>query len=138
MALEAKPPDGPPCRARHERRSNAHSGATWCNARRWTCPSADGISSWMRRRHGTTTSSTRRAWRLRVYEMSIGDGQWKLWREENRSRQRFTATISDDGKRSQAAGEGLDGRTGRPTLTYIPQDQVGRVSLEQLTASGAR
>lgn len=33
----------------------------------------------------------------RVYEMSIGDGQWRLWREGEPFSQRFTATISDDG-----------------------------------------
>ncbi len=33
----------------------------------------------------------------RVYEMSIGDGQWKLWREGEPFAQRFAATISDDG-----------------------------------------
>ena len=33
----------------------------------------------------------------RVYEMSIGDGEWRLWREGEPFAQRFTATISDDG-----------------------------------------
>ena len=33
----------------------------------------------------------------RVYEMSIGDGRWALWREGEPFPQRFTATISDDG-----------------------------------------
>jgi len=33
----------------------------------------------------------------RVYEMSIGDGDWKLWRNGEPFDQRFTATISDDG-----------------------------------------
>src|SRR5438445_8788336 len=33
----------------------------------------------------------------RVYEMSIGDGEWKLWREGEPFSQRFTATISDAG-----------------------------------------
>jgi hypothetical protein len=33
----------------------------------------------------------------RIYEMSIGDGEWKLWREGEPFDQRFTATISDDG-----------------------------------------
>jgi hypothetical protein len=32
----------------------------------------------------------------RVYEMSVGDGEWKLWREGEPFAQRFTATISDD------------------------------------------
>jgi hypothetical protein len=33
----------------------------------------------------------------RVYEMSIGDGEWKLWREGEPFAQRFTAKISNDG-----------------------------------------
>ena len=33
----------------------------------------------------------------RVYEMSIGNGEWKLWREGEPFSQRFTATFSDDG-----------------------------------------
>ncbi|HUF60253.1 MAG TPA: hypothetical protein VMR89_12375 [Actinomycetota bacterium] len=33
----------------------------------------------------------------RVYEMSIGGGEWKLWREGEPFAQRFTATFSDDG-----------------------------------------
>ncbi len=33
----------------------------------------------------------------RVYEMSIGDGEWKLWREGEPFAQRFSATFSDDG-----------------------------------------
>jgi hypothetical protein len=33
----------------------------------------------------------------RVYQMSIGGGEWKLWREGEPFDQRFAATISDDG-----------------------------------------
>jgi hypothetical protein len=33
----------------------------------------------------------------RIYEMSIGNGEWKLWREGEPFSQRFIATISDDG-----------------------------------------
>jgi hypothetical protein len=33
----------------------------------------------------------------RIYEMSIGDGEWALWREGEPFSQRFTASISDDG-----------------------------------------
>jgi hypothetical protein len=32
----------------------------------------------------------------RVYEMTIGGGEWKLWRSGEPFDQRFTATISDD------------------------------------------
>jgi hypothetical protein len=34
----------------------------------------------------------------RVYDMSIGDGEWKLWRRGKPFAQRFTATFSEDGK----------------------------------------
>jgi hypothetical protein len=33
----------------------------------------------------------------RVYEMSIGDGEWKLWRQGEPFSQRFISTFSDDG-----------------------------------------
>ena len=33
----------------------------------------------------------------RVYEMSIGDGEWKLWRQGEPFAQRFSANLSDDG-----------------------------------------
>ena len=33
----------------------------------------------------------------RVYEMSIGNGEWKLWRDGEPFSQRFTGIFSDDG-----------------------------------------
>jgi hypothetical protein len=33
----------------------------------------------------------------RVYEMSIGSGEWRLWREGEPFNQRFFSTISEDG-----------------------------------------
>jgi hypothetical protein len=33
----------------------------------------------------------------RIYEMSIGNGEWKLWREGEPFSQRFTGTFSQDG-----------------------------------------
>jgi hypothetical protein len=33
----------------------------------------------------------------RIYEMRIGDGEWRLWREGEPFSQRFTGTFSDDG-----------------------------------------
>jgi hypothetical protein len=33
----------------------------------------------------------------RVYEMSIGDGEWRLWRAGEPFPQRFTGTFEDDG-----------------------------------------
>jgi len=41
----------------------------------------------------------------RVYEMSIGDGEWKLWREGEPFSQRFTGTFSDDGNTITARWE---------------------------------
>ncbi len=34
----------------------------------------------------------------RIYEMSLADGVWKLWRDGEPFSQRFTGTISEDGK----------------------------------------
>ena len=51
----------------------------------------------------------------RVYEMSIGDGEWRLWREGDPFAQRFVGTISDDGRtidgRWELAEDGDDWRT---------------------------
>jgi hypothetical protein len=48
----------------------------------------------------------------RVYQMSIGDGEWKLWREGAPFSQRFTAQFSDDGNtltgRWEIAGDGTN------------------------------
>jgi hypothetical protein len=48
----------------------------------------------------------------RVYEMSIGDGEWKRWRTGEPFAQRFTATFSDDGStivgRWEAAEDGTN------------------------------
>ena len=41
----------------------------------------------------------------RVYEMSIGDGEWKLWREGPPFDQRFTGRFSDDGNTIEARWE---------------------------------
>jgi hypothetical protein len=51
----------------------------------------------------------------RVYEMSIGNGEWVLWREGEPFAQRFTAAISADGNtitgRWETAEDGTDYRT---------------------------
>jgi hypothetical protein len=48
----------------------------------------------------------------RVYEMSVGDGAWRLWREGEPFSQRFTATFSEDGNtitgRWEIAEDGTD------------------------------
>jgi hypothetical protein len=58
----------------------------------------------------------------RVYEMSIGDGTWKLWRDGQPFPQRFTASIADDGGRIDARWEKAEGGTTYTTdfhLTYV-------------------
>jgi hypothetical protein len=44
----------------------------------------------------------------RVYEMSIDNRQWKLWREGEPFSQRFTATFSDDGNTMTARWEAAE------------------------------
>jgi hypothetical protein len=51
----------------------------------------------------------------RVYEMSIGGGEWKLWRDGEPFSQRFTAAIAEDGNtiegRWEAAKDGSNWET---------------------------
>jgi hypothetical protein len=51
----------------------------------------------------------------RVYEMSIGDGEWRLWREGDPFAQRFTARFEDGGDtivgRWELAEDGTNFRT---------------------------
>lgn len=47
---------------------------------------------------------------LRVYQMSLSDGVWKMWREAPGFFQRFTSAFSDDGKTITGRWEGsVDG-----------------------------
>jgi hypothetical protein len=41
----------------------------------------------------------------RVYQMSIGNGEWKLWREGEPFNQRFTARISEGGNKIEGRWE---------------------------------
>lgn len=57
----------------------------------------------------------------RVYEMSLNDGVWKIWRNAPGFFQRFTGTFSDDGRTISAFWEmSDDGKTWRRdfALTY--------------------
>ena len=66
----------------------------------------------------------------RVYEMSIGDGDWKLWREGEPFAQRFSATISDDGNTITGRWElARTGHVGDRLRPHLPQGQVGAASL---------
>ena len=51
----------------------------------------------------------------RVYEMSIGNGEWKLWRDGKPFSQRFTATITDDGNTITGRWE-----TAEDSTNYVP------------------
>jgi hypothetical protein len=61
----------------------------------------------------------------RVYEMSIGDGEWQLWREGEPFPQRFTARFADDGRaitgRWEKAEDGINYTTDFD-LTYTRID----------------
>jgi hypothetical protein len=50
-----------------------------------------------------------------VSEMSIGNGEWKLWREGEPFSQRFTAIFSDDGKKITGRWEIAEDRTNYTT-----------------------
>jgi hypothetical protein len=57
----------------------------------------------------------------RVYEMSIGDGEWKLWRTGEPFPQRFFGTFSDDGNTIEGRWEKAEDGTNFTTdffLTY--------------------
>lgn len=50
----------------------------------------------------------------RIYEMSLADGVWKLWREGDPFSQRFTGTFSEDGRTIEGRWEiAEDGETWR-------------------------
>lgn len=51
----------------------------------------------------------------RVYEMTIGDGEWKLWRDGEPFSQRFTASFGDDGDTISGRWEKAEDGTGYTT-----------------------
>ena len=56
----------------------------------------------------------------RVYQMSIGDGVWRLWRDGEPFAQRFTGTFSDDGNTITARWEAAeDGETFRTDFDLV-------------------
>jgi hypothetical protein len=68
----------------------------------------------------------------RIYQMSTGSGEWKLWREGEPFNQRFTATISEDGapthtrcRRLRTSTAGKRRPRGRPSkFPGIPAEPV--------------
>ena len=70
----------------------------------------------------------------RVYEMSIANGEWKLWREGDPFSQRFSATFSDDGNtmtgRWEIAEDGINYTTDFD-LVYRRVDTVSTVGEPQ-------
>ncbi len=99
--LEAKPPDGPPWPGQARSMIEWHdSGAHLVVRSTVEMPEApDSISiigcDGAKRTYFQLYSDERGV--CRVYEMSIGDWEWKLWREGEPFSQRFSATISNDG-----------------------------------------
>lgn len=61
----------------------------------------------------------------RVYEMSIGDGEWKLWREGDPFPQRFTATISENGDTIAGRWEKAEDGTNYTTDFFLTYKRVG-------------
>ena len=61
----------------------------------------------------------------RVYQMSIGDGEWKLWREGDPFPQRFSATISEDGDTITGRWEKAEDGTNYTTDFYLTYTRVG-------------
>jgi hypothetical protein len=55
----------------------------------------------------------------RVYQMSIGDGEWKLWRAGDPFPQRFSAKISQDGDPITGRWEKAEDGTNYTTDFYL-------------------
>jgi hypothetical protein len=60
----------------------------------------------------------------RVYQMSIGDGEWKLWREGDPFPQRFVATISDEGEKIAGRWEKAEDGVNYTTDFYLTYTRV--------------
>ena len=115
-AREAKPPDGPPWPGEARATIEWHDSGAHLVARSTVeMPEAPDSISTMGCDGANGTyfqlySDERGV--CRVYEMSIADAEWKLWREGVPFPQRFTATISDDGETIVGRWEkAQDGRT---------------------------
>jgi hypothetical protein len=114
--LEAKPPDGPPWPGEARATIEWHdSGAHLVQHSTVDMPEAPDSISIMGCDAANGTyfqlySDERGV--CRVYEMSISDREWKLWREGAPFPQRFSAQISDEGNTIAGRWEKApDGRT---------------------------
>jgi hypothetical protein len=99
--MGAGPPDGPPWPGGGRVRFEWLEGRTWL-IERWTVelPEApDGIA--ILGKHESDAPYAQHYFDSRgvhrLYEMSLEDGEWKLWREGAPFDQRFTGTFSEDG-----------------------------------------
>jgi hypothetical protein len=61
----------------------------------------------------------------RVYEMSVGEGEWRLWREGDPFPQRFTATIEASGDTITGRWEKAEDGTNYTTDFYLTYIRVG-------------
>jgi len=55
----------------------------------------------------------------RIYEMSIGGGEWKLWREGEPFSQRYSAAIANDGSTIQGRWEIDEGEGWRTDFDLV-------------------
>jgi hypothetical protein len=107
--VEATPPGGPPWPGDAEITFEWMEGAPFLIERSWvempeapdavTVIGADAATG----RYFQLYSDDRNV--SRVYEMSMGDGEWKLWRDGEPFSQRFAGRISEDGNRIEARWE---------------------------------
>jgi hypothetical protein len=75
---------------------------------------------------GDASFTTIRAAFSRVYQMSFGEGAWKIWRQAPGFWQRYSATIRDDGGSIRAAGKSPDGSSWEHDL--VPDLHKGHVT----------
>jgi hypothetical protein len=124
--LEAKPPDGPPWPGEARATIEWHdSGAHLVERSTVEMPEApDGISIMgcdaANGSYFQLYSDERGV--CRVYEMSISEGKWKLWRDGEPFAQRFSATISDEG--NTIAGRWEKAPDGGTWETNLVQDEL--------------
>jgi hypothetical protein len=119
--MAAKPPDGPPWPGEGRVSFEWSEGKAWL-IQRWTVelPEApDGIAVIGPKDAPASGQESARSGELlqhyfdsrgvhRVYEMSLQNGVWKMWREGEPFDQRFTAKFSDDGATIEGRWERVD------------------------------